>query len=159
NTPEDKQFDPATDPDRDNPPEKKFSKGTIAGVITGDIVLDAQLDPKLFSLTPPEGFKIVEPKVRPKVTEESLIAWLHASARANQNQFLDMDTKAHLQWQNALYDKPEANLSQAEREFISLSRKNASDGNISVFRRFAEDAAEPRSFQYLGKGAKLDDGD
>ena len=150
-------FDPATAPDRDNPPEARISKGTIAGVITGDIVIDAQLDPKLFSLTPPDGFTIVEAKARPKVTEEMLIEWLGVSARANGGTFVDKDMKAAAQWRAALYKKSTADRSQAEKQFLALELKHARDKNFYVMGRFADDATEPHSFQYIGKGAKLGD--
>ena len=156
-TSEDKPFDPATDHDRDNQPEKKFSKGTIAGMIQSDIVFDAQLDPKLFSLTPPEGFTIVESKPRPNVTEEMLIEWLRVSAHANGDTFVDADIKAAAQWRSALYKKPKADRSEAEKQFLNLEMKHSLNRNFYVMGRFADDATEPRSFQYIGKGAKLGD--
>ena len=156
-TPEDKPFDPDTDADRNNAPEKRISKGTIAGVITHNIVFDAQLDPSLFSLTPPEGFKIIEPKVRPKVTEESLIKWLRASARANGNQFLDTEPKSFRQWMTKLNAKSKNDRSKAEQDFLELVHSNVLDGNINLLSRFEEDVAQPRTFKYLGKGATLGD--
>ncbi len=76
-------FDPKTAPDRDAVAEEKFSKGTIAVSINRDIVLDAQLDPSLFSLTPPSGFEIVNPPPRVVVTEDLMLEWLRLSAEAN----------------------------------------------------------------------------
>ena len=52
-------FNPDTQADRGNPAEVEVSKRTLLGSMMGDIVLDARLDPKLFDLTPPEGFEIV----------------------------------------------------------------------------------------------------
>ena len=69
-------FDPDTDPDRNKPAEERRSKGRAMGLMQSDIVLDAELDRELFSLTPPEGFKIIVQPPKPTVTEAEMIEWL-----------------------------------------------------------------------------------
>lgn len=69
-SPGDVFFDPRTAPDRENSAEDDFSQATNAGVIVHDIVYDAQLDPSSFSMTPPEGFTVIESPQRPNITEE-----------------------------------------------------------------------------------------
>lgn len=61
------RFDPTTDPDRDNPPEKKVSMKRMVGQIRSDIVYDAPLDDALFSMVLPEGFEVVDAPPRPTV--------------------------------------------------------------------------------------------
>ena len=82
-------FDPRTLADRDNPAEKQVSKGTILGTISDNIVFDAPLDAKLFSLTPPEGFEVVQQRRFPPVTEAEMIEWLGVTARFNNGVFVD----------------------------------------------------------------------
>jgi outer membrane lipoprotein-sorting protein len=156
-TQEDKPFDPATDPDRDHAPEKKFSKGTIAGVIHSDIVFDAEVDPKLFSVTPPEGFKVIKPPQRPKISENLMIEWLRLSALANDGIFLELDRGANLKWHNAIAAKPESERSEAEQQYMRVTHRHMLDGNYRPVQDFANEFTEARSFQYIGKGAKLGD--
>lgn len=158
-TSDDEPFDPATARDRDNPPEPRFSKGTIAGVINSDIVFDAQLDPKLFSLNPPDGFKIIPPKVWPKITEELLVEWLRVTALANGDAFVDADPKAFLHWHTAIAEKAKVDRSKAEQQFLDLAQKHAVEGNHVPMRSFADAFTKPRSFRYLGKSVRLGDGD
>jgi hypothetical protein len=157
-TSSDEPFDPATAPDRDNPSEPRFSKGTIAGVIKADFDFDAQLDPKLFSLAPPADFKVVEPKARPKITEDLLIDWFRVSARANGDTFVDSDPKAFREWDHAIHEKSKSDRSDAEQQFIDLAQKHMTEGNFVPMHEFAAKFTEPRSFRYLGKGVKLGDG-
>ena len=83
-------FDPTTATDRDNPAEERASKGGEPLVSIGsDIVFDAQLDAKLFSLAPPEGFEVVQEPPHPPVTESQLIEWLGVTARFNNGRFVD----------------------------------------------------------------------
>jgi outer membrane lipoprotein-sorting protein len=152
-------FDPASAPDRNNPAEQKFKKGQIAGTITGDIVFDAQLDPELFSMTPPDGFTIVEPKPRPKVTEAQLIEWLRVTALANDGKFVETTLGLDRERQVAIFDKPRADRSKAEQEYEALAQKHVLDGNVFPITEFANESTEPRSFRYLGKGVKLGSGE
>jgi outer membrane lipoprotein-sorting protein len=159
NTPGNDFFDPATTPDRDNPPEERFSKGTIAGVIHRDIVFDAQLDPALFSLTPPEGFTIVEPPERPTITEDLMIEWLRLSARANDGVFIDLDRGFNLEWHNAIEKKEKSDRSEAEQQYMTVTHRHILDGNYRPVQEFADEFTESRSFRYLGKGVKLGSGE
>ncbi len=158
-TPGDDFFDPSTAPDRDNPPEEHFSIGTIAGSIDHHIVLNAQLDRSLFSLTPPEGFTIVEPPARPKITEELLIQWLRLSAEANGGVFLELERGLNLSWHNAIANKPEADRTAAEQEYMTVTYRHMLDGTYRPVENFAVEFTEPRSFRYLGQGVKLGSGD
>jgi hypothetical protein len=158
-TPGDDYFDPTTAPDRDNPAEDRFSKGTIAGSINRDIVFDAQLDPSLFSLTPPEGFTVVVPPQRPKVTEDQMIEWLRLAAEANDGVFLELDRGANFKWHNAIATKAESDRSAAEQQYMKVAHRHMLDGNRRPVQDFADEFAEARSFRYLGKGLKLGSGD
>jgi hypothetical protein len=155
----DDYFDPGTDADRNNPAEEQFSKGTIAGVMHRDIVLDAQLDPALFSLTPPEGFSVVEPPSRPKITEELMIEWLRLSARANDGTFLELDRGWNREWHNAIANKAEADRSAVEQEYMTVAHRHILDGNYRPLEEFAAEFTERRSFRYLGQGVTLGNGD
>jgi outer membrane lipoprotein-sorting protein len=148
-------FDPATAADRNNPPETKFKKGEIAGSIIADIVLDAQLDPNLFSLTPPDGFTVIEAKPRPMIGEEQFVELLRVTARVNDGIFVDSDRGLSRERQVSISDKRKEDRSQAEQEYGDIVRKHGVDGNIGPMSRFAVDSTEPRSFRYLGKGVKL----
>jgi len=148
-------FDPETAPDRNNAAEQRFKKGTIAGGIKSNIVLNAKLDPSLFSLTPPEGFTIVEPKQRPKISEEQLVEWLRVSARANGETFVDSEHGLARERQIEIADKAEADRTEVEQQYETLAHKHLLDRNHVPMSRFAEETAEPRTFRYLGKGVKL----
>ena len=150
-------FDPATSPDRNNPPQEKFKKGEIAGTITTDIVFDAKLDPQLFSLTPPEGFAIVDENPAPKISEVELVEWLGVNARVNGEMFTDTVRGLSQEQRVANAEKPWATRSDAERQFTTLQSKHLMDGNGAVIMQFAEDSTEPKTFRYLGKGVKLGD--
>lgn len=151
----DRYFDPQTDPDRNNKPEPKFSWGTIGGVIERDIKVDAQLDPSLFSMTPPEGFTIVDPPSRPKVTQEQMIQWLRLLAEANGGVFLQWDRDINMQWHNAIARKPKDERSEAEKKYMEVYRKHMLDGNRRPIEEFVEAFTEPGSFRYFGKGVSL----
>ena len=152
-------FNPETTPDRNNPPEPRFKKGTIIGGIQSDIVFDAKLDPSLFSLTPPEGFTIVVPKQRPKITEEQLVEWLHVSARANGGAFVDSEWGLVRERTIEISDKAKMDRTEVEQQYEALAHKHVLDGNYLPISTFAEETAEPRSFRYLGKGVKLGTGE
>ena len=158
-TPGNDYFDPTTAPDRDNPAEERFSKGTIAGVINREIVFDAQLDPALFSLKPPEGFTIVEPPQRPKVNEDEMIEWLRLSARANDGVFVELDRGFNIEWHNEIAEKTQSDRSEAEQQYMKVARRHMLDGNRVPVREFMDAFTEPRSFRYLGKGVELGSGD
>ncbi|MEX0939600.1 MAG: hypothetical protein WDZ59_17175 [Pirellulales bacterium] len=156
-TPGDVAFDPMTAPDRDNPAEPRFSKGVRAGTITSDIIFDAELDPELFSLTPPDGFKVVEPEPRPQVSEAMLVEWLRVTAETNEGNFPDTTRGLSRERQMALVEMPAAERSEAEQSYLDLARNHQLDGNSEPMSAFAREFTEPRSFRYLGKGVRLGD--
>ena len=158
-TPGNAYFDPKTAPDRNAVAEEKFSKGTIAGSIDRDIVLDAQLDPSLFSLTPPTGFENINPPSRVVVTEEHMIEWLRLSAEANGGTFLKLERGFNMKWHNAIANKTDPDRTEAERKYMKVAYKHILDGNRVPMEKFYETLTEPKSFRYLGQGVKLGDKD
>ena len=158
-TPGDVYFDPTTAPDHDSAAEEKASKGTIAGVIHCDIAFDSQLDPSLFSLTPPEGFERVDPAPRVVVTEERMIEWLRLSAEANGGVFLKLERGFNMKWHNTIAGKPKKDRTETERKYMEVARKHRQDGNMVPMEKFYETLTEPKSFRYLGQGVKLGDKD
>ncbi len=107
-------FDLDTQADRKNPAEAEASKGTLLGSMQSDIVLDARVDPKLFDLTPPEGFEVVVQAPKPTVTEAEMIEWLGATARFNNGTFFDTDRGFDLE----RYNKEVATKDQAKRTTV-----------------------------------------
>lgn len=158
-TPGDDYFDPQTDADRDSPAEQQLSKGTIAGVIRRNIVFDAQVNPSLFSLTPPAGFTIVESPQRVKVTEERMIQWLRLSAEANGGVFLELERGFNMAWHNAIGEKPETERTETEKKYLAAWRQNMLEGNRAPVRDFIVAYTAASSFRYMGKGVQLGDKD
>ena len=158
-TPGSVYFDPETVPDRNNVAEEKFSKGTIAGVVKRDIVFDAQLDPSLFSLTPPAGFERVDPPPRVLVSEELMIQWLGLSAAANGGVFLELERGFNMKWHNVIANKPKQDRTEAEQKYMEVAYKHILDGNMVPIEKFYETFTEPNSFRYLGQAGKLGDKD
>ena len=153
-------FDPTTAPDRDNPPEKRISKGEIAGSVGSDIVFDAQLDRKSFSLVPPEGFQVVQEPPTPTVTEAELIEWLGVTARFNNDTFVDTEKGVDHEKQNKAAQKNKADRTDVEQRYLDLWRKHVLGNRHSYpIWDFAKEYAVPGSFRYLGKGVKLGSGD
>jgi outer membrane lipoprotein-sorting protein len=149
-------FDPATAPDRNNPAEEKFSKGELAGGIWGNIVFDAKLDPKLFSLTPPEGFEVVHEPAAPSVTEEQMVEWLGVTARFNNGMFTDTARGVDHEIHNKAAAKDKAQRTQAEQRYLDLWFEHVVRNHHSYpILDFADAYAVPGSFRYLGKGVKL----
>lgn len=152
-------FDPTSAPDHDSPPEEKASQGSIAGVINCDIVFDAQLDPSLFSLTPPAGFERVDPPPPVLVTEERMIQWLRLSAEANGGVFLELERGNNMKWHNAIAKKPKNERTEAERKYMEVAHMHILEGNTVPLETFYETVTEAKSFRYLGQGVKLGDRD
>ncbi len=152
-------FDPTTAADRDNPAEERASKGGTGVAIGSDIVFDAPLDAKLFSLTPPEGFEIVREPPHPPVTEAELIEWLGVTARFNNGQFVDTVLGIDHEKHNEAARKDKANRTDVEQRFLDLWLKHVSNRHSYPIRDFAEEYAVPRTFRYLGKGVELGSGD
>lgn len=165
--PKSKQFvgwtDPGADqidllnlPDKDNPPEEKFSKGTMLGGFTNNIKYDAVLDDGLFSVAPPDGFEVVEYALYPTVTEPEMIEWLGILARVNGDTFPDT-----IPWQdfgerfNAAQAKDESDRTEPEQRLIDTYYKHAQNQNTMPIRAFLNDETVLGSFRYLGKGVRV----
>jgi hypothetical protein len=151
-------FDPRTLADRDNPAEKQVSKGTILGTISDNIVFDAPLDAKLFSLTPPEGFEVVQQPRFPPVTEAEMIEWLGVTARFNNGVFVDTPKGIDLEKHNEAAKK-KADRTDVEQRFLDLWRKHVGKHHSYPIWDFSDECAVRGTFQYLGKGVKLGSGD
>jgi outer membrane lipoprotein-sorting protein len=153
-------FDLDTQADRDNRAEAEGSKGTLLGSMTGDIVIDAKLDPKLFDLTPPEGFEIVVEPPRPTVTETEMIEWLGATARFNNGTFFDTDLGFDLERYNSqVATKNQADRTEVEQKLFDLQHKHLLNRNSPVMASFANEYTAGGRFRYLGAGVKLGSAD
>lgn len=149
-------FDPESAPDHKNKAEEQFSKGTIAGVIHKNIEFDAQLEPSLFSMEPPPGFTIVEPRKPRLVNEKQMIEWLRLSAEANDGIFLELERGFNMDWHNAIAKKDEIERTDAEQKYLKAAHQHFLDSNTwAPVMAFADSFAEARSFRYLGKGIDL----
>ena len=146
-------FNVDTQADRDNPAEAEYSKGTLLGSMMGDIVLDARLDPKLFDLTPPEGFEIVVQPPRPTVTEAEMIEWLGAAARFNNGTFFDTDRGLDLERYNEIATKDQANRTEVEQKLFDLQFRHLINGNSPVMASFANEYTAGGRFRYLVQGS------
>ena len=153
-------FELTTAADRDNPAERRFSKGEIAGTIAGDIVFNAELSAELFSLKPPAGFTIVKELPRPTITEAELIEWLGVTARFNDGVFVDTVRGVDHEKHNEAARKDKADRTDVEQRFLDLWLKHAVKNRHSYpIWDFADEYAVRGSFRYLGKGVKLGNGD
>ncbi len=154
------EFDPETAADRNNPAEEKWTKGTIPGMIEHEFVLDAKLDPALFSLDPPPGFQF-EKQAPPTVTEDEMIAYLGAAARFNDNQFPDSPYSAFDSDKfNAASEKKDADRTAVEQALIDIRDKiMMREIYRSPVKQFEEDQTAPNSFHYVGSGVKVDQAD
>ena len=156
----DDQFDPRTAPDKDNRPEKSWSKVFAVASITRDINLAPKLNPTDFSLDPPAGFTL-EKLVSPTVTEDEMVAYLGASARFNDNRFPD---SPHVTFDsdrfNAASFKPESEQSPAAKELIAIRDKIMLRGiHAPPLKTFEEDQTIANSFHYVGAGVAVGQSD
>jgi hypothetical protein len=154
-------FDPDKDPARNNPPEKEWSKRTIAGNIQHDIVFDAVLDDSVFRLEPPEGYT-VETHGRPHVTEKEMIDYLGILADFNDQTFPDQLSPVAFSSDriNKVWEKPEKERTPAEQKLLDTQQHYIMCGlNSMPDGHFVQDSTEENSFRYLGKGVKLGDKD
>ncbi len=153
-------FNVDTQPDRNNPAEAEDSKGTMLGSMKGDIVLDAELDPKLFSLIPPEGFEIVVEPPKPTVTEPEMIEWLGATARFNDGTFFDTDRGFDLERYNQeVATKDRADRTEVEQKLFDIQYKHLLNRNSPVMASFANEYTVDGRYRYLGKGVRLGSAD
>ncbi len=151
------RFDPLTEADRANPAEEEWSRRSWPGAIENEIVVNAKLDPKMFSLNPPEGFQF-EAMAKPTVTEDEMIEYLGAAARFNGGAFPDspyglaVDRQAFdTALQKAAKDRTEAEQKLVELHDNFLLREL----NKLPVRHFEEDQTVAKSFRYIGTGVKL----
>ena len=97
----------------------------LLGSMNGDIVLDARLDPEIFDLTPPEGFKIIVQPPKPTVTEAEMIEWLGATARFNKGTFFDTDRGFDLErYNNKVATKDKADRTEIEQTLFDTQYKH-----------------------------------
>lgn len=148
-------FDPETMEDRDNPPEDNFSKGTILGTVTGQIVFDADLDAALFSLEPPEGFTQRQVRAPVRVSETDLIDWYRAVVRVNNNEFPDSIRASDTDriWQTLSQDTEER--TDAETALHEVFHQHVLNGNRSPVLEFRKHQTVEDSFRYVGRGVRL----
>ncbi|QEH34993.1 hypothetical protein OJF2_35380 [Aquisphaera giovannonii] len=147
-------------PDRDKPAEEKISMWMPLGYWQREIVVDAKVKDDDFSLTPPAGFAF-KAIAKPTITEAEMVAFLGAAARFNGDTFPDSPYAAFDQAKfNAASMKPDESRTPAERELIKLHDAFlAREVYRSPVLQFVEDHAEPRSFRYVGAGAKVGQAD
>ncbi|MGA2061645.1 MAG: hypothetical protein ABSG67_14265 [Thermoguttaceae bacterium] len=154
-------FDPETEIDRNNPPEKEWSIGTCPGRVESEIVFDVDLDNSLFRLEPPADYS-VQTKDRPQVTEKEMIDYLGIVADYNDKTFPDqvfpyIFSSDRL---NKIWDKPEKERTPAEQKLLDTNDHYKMAGlNLLPIGHCVEDHTIKDSFRYLGKGVKLGDKD
>jgi outer membrane lipoprotein-sorting protein len=153
-------FDPDTDADRNKPAEERVSKGRMMGLMKSDIVFDADLNHELFSLTPPEGFKIIVQPPKPTVTEAEMIEWLGAAARFNGGTFFDNFRGFDLERYNKeVATKDKADRTDVGQKLFDLEYKHLLNRNSPVMPSFANEFTVGGRFRYLGKGVRLGSAD
>jgi outer membrane lipoprotein-sorting protein len=150
-------FDPATAPDRNNPAEKRSSRSHPVGIIMSNFVYNAPLDGKLFSLTPPEDFKIVYESPPPSVTEADMIEWLEVTARFNDGMFVDTPDGVDHEKQNKIAQMEK--FTDVQKRYFELWHKYVGNGQSPPIWNFTDANVVRGTFRYIGKGVKLGDKD
>jgi hypothetical protein len=154
-------FDPGTAPDRDSPPEKEWSRGTLPGRVESEIAFDTDLDDSLFRLESPRGYA-VETKKRPQVTEREMIDYLGVAADYNAKMFPDQVFPFMFSSDrtNKIWAKAEKDRTPAERKFLQAQDHYLRIGVYSLpVADFVDNHTVEKTFRYLGKGVKLGDKD
>jgi hypothetical protein len=150
-------FNPETEPDRNNPPEKRWSTGTAPGYIERDIVLDAKLDDSLFSLEPPRGYAF-EVKHRAQVTEKEMIDYLGVMADYNDRTFPDQPFGLPSDRTSKSWAKPKKDRTAAEQKLLDTVDHYLRANLFSLpTGHFVREHTVEKSFRYIGKGVKLGD--
>ncbi|HEV7999031.1 MAG TPA: hypothetical protein VGP63_04065 [Planctomycetaceae bacterium] len=153
------RFDPQTDPDRDHPAEKEFSKMQILGGIRADIDFDAQLDANLFSLTPPAGYEVTKEPPPAPIGEAGMAEWLGAVARVNNGIFpvaLTLRLPFEPDHFSEILAKKSDDRSPAERAMYDLHLKYSDLVDFGTpLRRFMKENTVDGTFRYVGVGVKL----
>lgn len=148
-------------PDRDNPPEKRFSTGTMLGGVEHDIVLNSKLDDSLFSIEPPKGYTVKTEGRRRPVTEKEVIDYLGVVADFNDKTFPDKLFPAITSDRvNKAWDKPEKDRTAAEQKLVETTDYYMRAGlNSMPTGHFRHDHTVEGTWRYLGKRVKLGDKD
>lgn len=155
-----KDFHFESDPDRDKPPEPKWKTMRVLGSINSEIVLGAQLDQNLFSVTPPEGYSVQNIE-RATVTEQEFVELLGVVARYHGGTFSETALRAlNASEVNAIHARPKKDWTESERHMVELMEKFVmrylDEGPVG---QFIVDHTEPKTFRYIGKGVKLGEAD
>jgi hypothetical protein len=155
--PNEKDFDFEAAPDLGKPAEEKWSTSKALGYLVHEIVVDASIDPKEFSLDAPGGYTL-EKIASPTVTEEEMVAYLGACARFNNGTFSDspyetFDTAKF----NAVSQKAETEQLPVEKEMIAQHDKFLMrEIYRSPVRQFLDDQVVDATFHYVGAGLRLE---
>ena len=147
-------FDPEKLDFRDNLPEVEFSRASILGAITKDIVLDARVDPAIFQFNIPDGFsKAPAPASKVTVTEPELIEWLEILAKINDGQFVDgLVVRNTKKIAESSFSENPSDVEKTRRKLLLGHMRN---GNTMPLWDFIEGNAYKSDCKYLGKGVKL----
>ncbi len=148
-------FDPKTAVTTMPPPGTVM---TPVGEIWHDIVLNADIDPELFSLKPPTDYKL-ETKERPTATEEEMVEYFGASAKAH-NGIFGVGGLTESDLYRVAANKDKGDRTEKEQAIVDLV-------NNTMLRTryrgpedlFITDHTIPDSYRYIGKGVKLGDKD
>lgn len=148
-------FDPKTADTTKVPPGTTLAP---VGIVYHDIVLNAEIAPELFSLKPPADYKL-EIKERPTATEEEMVEYFGATAKAHNGIFgvgglIDSDLY------RVATSKDKGDRTEKEQAIVDLvhdtSRRFVYKGPEDLF---ITDHSIPGSYRYIGKGVKLGDKD
>ena len=155
-------YDPDKETTKINPPgNMEWSRISPFWSVEHDIIFDVELDDALFSLEPPEGYKVIVER-RPSVTEQEMIEYLGVVAEYYDRTFPDhvlprAFTSSEI---NKLYDKPEIDLTPAEQKFLEKDNYyKLANLNLFPIRHFLRDHTIEGTWRYLGKGVELGDKD
>ena len=140
------------------PSEQKWSNREAVGLRTHDIIVDAKIDPSLFSLDKPVGYEL-DTIAEPTVTEADLLAFLGASARFNDNTFPDSAFEPfNVDKFNEESEKSREARSEVAKALFEIRDKIAIRGIYQTpALRFVEDQAKPNSFHYVGADVRVGD--
>ncbi|HUW20611.1 MAG TPA: hypothetical protein VMW16_15040 [Sedimentisphaerales bacterium] len=154
-------YNPEEDPARNNRPERGWSISKPMCSVHYDINLDASLDEWLFSLEPPEGYR-VESDRRAEVTEKEMVEFLGILA-----EYYDKTFPGHVfpfpvtsDRLNEIEEKAENERTPAEQKLVETTNHYKMGGlNMLAIAHFVKDHTVKDSFRYLGKGVSLGDKD
>ena len=153
---EEKDFDPETAADRNQPAEKAYKISTSVGLLQHEILINPQLDRSDFQLEAPVGYTL-ETIANPTVTEDDIVTYLGAAARFNDNNFPDSPYHAYdTDKLNAAWMKEQSARLSAEQQLIEIVDKIRRSGIYeSPVHKFENDQITPQSLIYVGSGVKV----